>query len=64
MLEKVVMKAMVDTKMALKGKDKTVAQKQDQLTICIDHAWKLMSKYYKEMDKSRVYVVARVLDPR
>jgi len=29
-----------------------------------DHAWNLLDKYYKETDKSPVYIVSLVLDPR
>ena len=63
-LEKARTKCAKDTKAAQKGKDKKEAEKQDQLAICIDHAWKLMTEYYKEIDKSRAYVVAMILDPR
>jgi len=63
-LEKARKKCAADTKAAEKRKDKKEAEKQDQLAICIDHAWKLMTEYYKETDRSRAYVVAMVLDPR
>ena len=32
--------------------------------MALDHAWGLLDKYYKETDKSWVYVVSLILDPR
>lgn len=32
--------------------------------VALDHAWSILNKYYSETDKSRMYVVSLVLDPR
>ena len=39
-------------------------KKTGHYTICVDHAWGLMNKYYSLTDKSRVYIIATVLDLR